>query len=189
MDTIAEDRKKRLVRDALIVIASVIVAVLIAKSSLIDVVTTGQGTLYILQSFVAGLFFTSAFTTAPAIAILAKLGSAHHPAIVALVGALGSVAGDLIIFYFIRTRVSSDVSFLLSKAKTRRIKHFFERPFARFSLAAVGALVIASPLPDEIGLAMMGLSGMKIRFFVLISYIFNAVGIYAIGVLGAIVSR
>lgn len=169
--------------DAIIVGVSVVAAFGLSQSPLLDTIISFSGKLYILQSFCAGLFFTSVFTTAPAITVLAKLGVAHTPAIVALIGALGSLLGDLIIFHFVRTRVSSDISYLLSKAKTRRVRHLFARPFARLSLGFLGALVVASPLPDELGLALLGLSGIQTRWFVSVSYIFNAAGIYAIALI------
>ncbi|OGG78335.1 hypothetical protein A3A36_01445 [Candidatus Kaiserbacteria bacterium RIFCSPLOWO2_01_FULL_52_12b] len=46
----------------------------------------------------------------------------------------------------------------------------------------VGALIIASPLPDEAGLAMMGLSKMKTSVFIPISFALNFLGILAIGI-------
>jgi hypothetical protein len=170
-------RRQRIIRDALIVVLSVLFAFAIAQSSLIDLALSTSGPLYILQSFVAGLFFTSVFTTAPAIAILAKLGTGHPVMTVAMIGALGSLMGDLIIFMFVRTRVSSDVAYLLSKAKSRRFRHLLDRPFARLSLGFLGALVIASPLPDELGVGLLGLSGIKARLFAPVSYVFNAIGI------------
>lgn len=44
----------------------------------------------------------------------------------------------------------------------------------------LGALVISSPLPDELGLAMMGLSKAKMSTLIPVSLIFNSLGILAI---------
>ena len=43
-----------------------------------------------------------------------------------------------------------------------------------------GAIIIASPLPDELGLAMMGLSRVPIAAFIPISYTMNFLGILLI---------
>ncbi len=170
----------RIMRDIGVVVISVIVALLLVRSGIIDDFLAHVDGYYIVGAFVAGLFFTSAFTTAPAIVVLAKLSLAFPPVVIALVGALGSVIGDLVIFSFVKGHISNDISYLLAHAKSRRIRHIFRYRFVRWSLALVGALIIASPLPDEIGLALMGLSKISTRRFMLISYTFNAIGIFLI---------
>lgn len=170
----------RIIRDIGIVVISIIVALLLVRSGLIDEILGHVQGYYIIGAFVAGLFFTSAFTTAPAIVVLAKLSLVFPPVMVALVGALGSVIGDYVIFSFVKGHVSKDINYLLSHAKSRRIRHIFRYRFVKWSLAFLGALIIASPLPDELGLALMGMSKISTKRFILISYTFNALGILAI---------
>ena len=175
--------KKRLLLDLCIIVASIFVAGLFSHSNLINEIIVANKDFYLLNSFVAGLFFTSVFTTAPAMIALAKLGSTFSPLIVAVVGGLGALIGDFIIFSFIKGHISEDINYLLSRAKSRRIKHFFHFRFMRWSLAFIGALIIASPLPDELGLTLMGLSRMSTSRFILISFTFNALGILAISLI------
>lgn len=163
-----------------VVAISILAAWAIAGSPLIDRFIFALDGFYILNSFAVGLFFTSAFTTAPAIVFIAKLAHIYPPYVLALVGGLGALVGDFIIFNFIKGHISEDVSYLFSKSKSRRIKHLFEYRFVRWSLAFLGALVIASPLPDELGLTLMGLSKISPLRFALISYTFNTIGIFVI---------
>jgi uncharacterized membrane protein YdjX (TVP38/TMEM64 family) len=172
--------KKRLVQDALIVVISILLAIVFAQSPYIEVIVSWADGYYIFAAFLVGIFFTSAFTTAPAIAILAKLTLAYNPWVVAIAGGLGALLGDLIIFSFIKNHVREDVGYLLSKAKSRRIRHILEHRFARWSLAFLGAIIIASPLPDELGLAMMGLSNVRTSRFIPVSLAFNTLGILLI---------
>lgn len=172
--------QRRLLADILVVATSIAVAVAIAKSSYIGLLVSLTDGYYLVAAFVAGLFFTSAFTTAPAIAVLAKLSLAHNPALVALVGGVGALLGDLVIFSFVKSHVREDVMFFLGRAKKKRIRHLLEHRFARWSLAFLGAIIIASPLPDELGLAMMGLSNVRMSRFVPISLTFNIIGILMI---------
>src|SRR3989344_5750951 len=44
----------------------------------------------------------------------------------------------------------------------------------------VGAILIASPLPDEIGVSLMGLSKISTIRFVILSFVLNATGIFLI---------
>lgn len=173
-------KRRRLLLDVVIVAVSILAAWVIAKSPLIDRFIFALDGFYVLNSFVVGLFFTSAFTTAPAIVFIAKLAHLYPPYVLALVGGLGALIGDFIIFNFIKGHISEDVSYLFSKSKSRRIRHLFEYRFVRWSLAFLGALVIASPLPDELGLTLMGLSKISLARFALISYTFNVIGIYVI---------
>jgi len=41
--------------------------------------------------------------------------------------------------------------------------------------------VVASPIPDELGLAMMGLSKMRTSLFVPVSLVMNSAGILLVG--------
>ncbi|MEN9621820.1 MAG: hypothetical protein RLZZ67_254 [Candidatus Parcubacteria bacterium] len=175
--------KKRLLIDLCIIAVSIFAAGLFTHSNIIDEIVVANKNFYALNSFIAGLFFTSVFTTAPAMVALGKLGSTFPPLAVALAGGLGALIGDLIIFSFIKGHISEDISFLISRAKSRRIKHLFHYRFMRWSLAFVGAIIIASPLPDELGLTLMGLSRMSTAKFIVISFTFNALGILAISLI------
>ena len=46
----------------------------------------------------------------------------------------------------------------------------------------VGGLIIASPLPDELGISLFGFSKIKMSWFIPLSFIFNFIGIVLIGV-------
>ena len=53
----------------------------------------------------------------------------------------------------------------------------------RWLIAFLGALIIASPLPDELGLTMMGFSKIKTSLFIPISFLLNSLGILIIGLI------
>ena len=53
----------------------------------------------------------------------------------------------------------------------------------RFMTPLLGVLIIASPLPDEIGLALLGFSRAKTFQILPIAFIMNFIGIYAIAVI------
>src|SRR6185369_12848246 len=95
---------------------------------------------YLIAAFIAGLFFTSSFTTAPAIVILSKLCVAFPPLDIALVGAIGALLGDLLIFSCIKDHLTQDLSYILSKSKMRKVAHALRYHFVRWLMTAVGAL-------------------------------------------------
>lgn len=173
--------RARLLQDALLIAASIWAAWAIVHFEFVHyaLAQAGDGVLY--ASFFAGLFFTSLLTTAPAIAVLGELAQEGNLFLIASVGALGSVAGDYLIFVFVRDRISRDAEFLLRGPRMMRIFHIFKHRRFRRVLPWVGALIIASPLPDELGLALLGLSKINNRYFFVISYAMNFLGIVLIG--------
>ena len=172
--------KRRLAQDLWVIVFSVMIAVIFAKSSLLDSLLGSIQDFYLIGSFVAGLFFTSIFTTAPAIIVLGTLGASFNPWIVAIIGGFGALIGDFVIFNFMKGHISEDIDYLLSQTKSKRIRHIFKQRLVRWSLAFFGALIIASPLPDELGLALMGMSKLSTTKFAILSFSFNALGILVI---------
>lgn len=173
--------QKHLLQDAGIVGLSLVFAWAIMHYELVHraLEYTGDGVLW--ASLIAGAFFTSVVTTAPAIAVLGELSQEGNLYAVALVGAFGAVLGDFIIFSFVRDRVTKDAAFMLRGPRMMRILHIFKHRHFRRVLPVVGALIIASPFPDELGLALLGLSKVSNRYFFVISYVMNALGILVIG--------
>ncbi len=173
--------RRHLIQDAVIIAASVALAWAIVHYSWVEALLAQTGEGVWLASFVAGMFFTSLVTTAPAIAVLGALSLEANLAVVALVGGVGAVLGDYLIFAFVRDRVSQDAAYLLRGPRVRRAPHIFSRRHFRRVLPVVGALIIASPLPDELGLALLGVSRIGVGTFFLISYVMNVAGIVVIG--------
>jgi hypothetical protein len=174
-------RRARLLQDALAIVASIGAAWAIVHFNFVHTVLAQAGDGVVWVSLVAGLFFTSLITTAPAIAVLGEVSLESNLFVVALVGALGAVAGDYLIFAFVRDRVSKDAAYLLRGPRFKRMFHIFSQPHFRRVLPFVGALIIASPFPDELGLALLGLARVDRRYFFAISYSMNFLGVVLIG--------
>lgn len=138
----------------------------------------------ILASFISGLFFTSIFTVAPATAAIASIAGHYSVFWLAVFGALGSVLGDYIIFRFVRDDLSDALLVLIRKDVPERWRAIFHLRIFRYVMPFWGALVIASPLPDEIGLTVWGLSKLETKYFIPLSYSLNFLGILAIGLFG-----
>lgn len=179
-----DNHGNNLIKDAGIIFLSVIIAIILVKTRALESLLTATGGLTIAGSFIAGLFFTSIFTTAPATVALAEIARATNSVLpVALIGGLGAMLGDLVIFRFIKNNLAEDLFCLIKKSHGERfISIFHLRLFRRLTIL-LGALVIASPLPDEIGLAMMGLSKLKTYIFIPLSFILNSAGILVIGLI------
>ncbi len=174
-------RKRHFLEDLVLVGASVALAWAIVHFEAVQQLLAATGDGVLATSFVAGMFFTSIITTAPAIAVLGELALEGNLLLVALLGGLGAVIGDYIIFAFVRDRVGDDIAYLLASTGTPRFFKLFHRHTFRWVLPLIGGLIIASPLPDELGLTLLGIAKMRTSRFVLLSFTFNATGIFLIG--------
>ena len=172
--------KRHLRQDFFIVLASIAVAWAIVHFGAVDTALAYPGLNILLAAFIAGMFFTSVMTTAPAMAMLGTLSLHGNPALVALIGGLGAVCGDYLIFAFVRDRLGDDFAYLIKRTGTPRFFKIFHRKSFRWVLPFAGGLIIASPLPDELGLAMLGLARMRTSRFIALSFVFNSIGILII---------
>mgnify|MGYP003393528457 FL=1 len=130
-----------------------------------------------ISTFVAGFFFTSLFTLTPAAAALAELSDFLPLLPFALIGATGAILGDILLFLFVRDVVSDDIARLINRSWQRWLTRVFHHPFLQWLVPVVGALIIASPLPDELGLMLMGLSRTKMWIMIPVSFAMNFLGI------------
>lgn len=161
--------------------ASIVVALVLVERNVVHTILEYFGTDAAVASFFAGLFFTSVTTTAPAMVVLGELSLEGNLFVVAVFGALGAVLGDYVIFAFVRDRVSEDITHLITGKTLSRYRALLRRRTFKRVLPFIGGFIIASPLPDELGLALLGMSHMRTSKFAIISFTFNALGIFLIG--------
>lgn len=174
----AKTKKENLTKDLGTIALSIIIAIILAQTgTLKDFLFASQGR-EIFGTFIAGMFFTSLFTIAPAMVALAELAEVQPLWQLALVGATGAVLADYIIFRFIKDRLSADLTRYFHHIK---ILHWTA---IRWVIFILGAFIVASPFPDELGLAMMGLTRMRTPAFLTLIFVLDFIGILAVGLVG-----
>ncbi|TSC86111.1 MAG: Uncharacterized protein G01um10148_617 [Parcubacteria group bacterium Gr01-1014_8] len=163
-------------------LASVLFAALIIRSGIVHVLISTTDGFAQVGSFVAGFFCTSMLTIAPSIVVLGQLSVDTSIWSVALIGAVGAVCGDYVLFWIVRDKFSEDVKYLISHATMpMRFKAMWHTRLIHRLLPFIGALIIASPLPDELGLALLGFSNIRKERFFLVMFCMNFIGIYVTG--------
>ena len=172
-----------IIRYAGIILLSIIVAIVLAKTGILADVLTATQTIKFIGSFLAGLFFISIFTAAPATVIIFELVQTNSIWEVAFFGGLGALIGDLIIFKFVKDVLANDLLFLVRRIKINQLSKFFKFKTFKLLILILGAIILASPLPDELGLVLMGVSRTNIKLFVPLSFILNFFGILVIGLI------
>lgn len=169
---------KAFIHDVFMIVVGVIIAILLSKMGVIDYVISLFRDYYILASFITGIFFTSAFTLAPSSIALVHLAKDFPLHGVAFWGGLGAMCGDLILFFFIRDRFASDLMKVLKPSTVKYIFKSLHFGFMKWLSPLLGALIIASPLPDEFGVTLLGMSKIKIAVLIPITLFMNILGIY-----------
>lgn len=184
--TVAEHKAHvRRARNLFLIVVSLYIAFELVRTGAIEAWLLTISLHVIPASFIAGAFFTSLFTVAPASVVIAEVGHLFSPWLVAAIGALGAVFGDMILFLFVRDSIAQRTTLFFTNAQRKHLKAFFRHPLLHWLLPALGALIILSPLPDEVGLAMLGLSRMDLKMFIAISYVMNFLGILGVAFVGS----
>ena len=136
-------------------------------------------------TFLAGVMFAYGFTAAPATAILLILAKEQNIFLAGIIGGLGALVADLIIFNFIRYSFADEIKKL---SKEKIVKYFngkLPSILKEYLLPVVAGFIIASPLPDEIGVSLLAAyKTISIRIFFVISYVLNTAGIFVVLAIG-----
>lgn len=131
-------------------------------------------------AFITGILFVSIFTVAPASVALFYLAESLDPLMLAVAAGAGSVAGDYLIFRYLKDKVFEELKPLFMNHGGKPIRKLFKTPYFAWIVPILGAIIVASPLPDEVGIGLMGLAKIQIWKFIVLTFILDAAGIFLI---------
>lgn len=175
-------RKRRLIRDFLIISISIIVAIYLQLSATADIlVQYFSGINFVPAAVVMGFLFSLTFTAAIATSVFILLSqTSQNPYLVALLGGVGSILANSIIYKFFKDEFIEDIEILEPKyAKKIAHKIMHSKIFVGV-IPYIAALTLASPLPDEIGIAILAGANYKYTKFFLLSFSLHTIGILLI---------
>lgn len=152
----------------------------LATTPLVRTVIQSLGSTGYIGAFIVGMFFVSIFTVAPASIVLFNLADTLHPVEVALLAGAGAVVGDYIIFRYLRDTIFDELQPLFERVTTHRLTKLYYTPYFQWLTPILGAIFIASPGPDEVGIGLMGLSKIKPWQFMMTTFLLNSIGILVI---------
>jgi len=134
--------------------------------------------------FLSGMLTSFGFTAAFGIGLLSKINP-ENIWIATLIAGVGATVIDLLIFKIIKlsfmdefkklekTKFFSEIEHLVKKNKSVLIRHYLLYIFA--------GLVLATPLPDEIGVSMLaGLTTIKPFKLAVIGFVFHSIAMFVI---------
>lgn len=144
------------------------------------------GALGYLGAVIGGMMFASTFTVATGSLILLTLAKTMNFGILVGLGVLGAMATDFLIFHFVKDEVVSEITPVYDKITGSHLKKILHTKYFAWTLPVLGALFIATPLPDELGISLLGFEQMKTGKFIFISLVSHAVGMISLVELGRI---
>jgi hypothetical protein len=156
---------------------AIVVFIILLDSALVQAGLDSIQKIGLIGILIGGAFYTSLFTTAPGIAILLSFSDTHHPLLIASVGAFGAVVGDLIILKVFEERIGHELTPLVKKFKLKKLLRKIHRKKERNRMTFLGMLVVASPLPDELGIGLLGISHLSTIKLAVITYFLKFAGI------------
>ncbi|MBI4452492.1 hypothetical protein HY637_03620 [Candidatus Woesearchaeota archaeon] len=140
-----------------------------------------------LGMFIAGAMFAYGFTAAPATAMMLIMAKELNIVTAGLIGGLGALAGDLIIFSFIRLSFADEIKKLSHEKIFKKFNGNIPIHIKKYVIPVFAGFIIASPLPDEIGVTLLAAyKHVSVEFFMLISYVLNTIGIFFVLYVGTL---
>jgi len=137
-------------------------------------------------TFLAGIFFAYGFTAAPATAILLILAKDQNILLAGFLAGFGALTGDLIIFKFIRRSFTDEIEKLSKEKLLNRLNGEIPNILKKYFIPTLACFMIASPLPDEIGVSLLATSqSISTKLFSTLSYVLNTAGIFVVLLIGS----
>lgn len=166
-------------RGILFVLLGIVLAFFLSTSETFHAFINNLGAFGYVGAFVAGMFFVSTFTVASAVLVLLLLSHQLPSWQVSLIAGLGATLGNYLLFLFIKEKIVGHVK-QFAKTRKKHDKHLLFRRHSHWLLPFAGLIVMATPLPDELGILLLSIFEMRTYQFLLVSFTLKTAGIYAL---------
>lgn len=167
-----------------LLVCLIVLAYYIFSSNSINSLIFGLNELSYIGIFISGILVSFGFSAPFAVGFFITT----HPQsifLASIIGGLGASLGDLLIFKTIKfsfmnelnklkkEKISKEIRIIARKNIDVKIRHYFLYLFA--------GILIATPLPDEVGVSMLaGLTTIKVKFLWIISLTLHTAAIFLI---------
>jgi hypothetical protein len=136
-------------------------------------------------TFLAGLLYPYALTSAAGTGILLILTKEQNILLAGGIAGIGVLISDIILFLFVTHSFSDEVQKLSKETVVRTINRWIPDSIRVYLLATFAGLLIASPLPTEIGILLMtSIKNISFKKFIIIIYVLHVSAIFIILLIG-----
>jgi hypothetical protein len=136
-------------------------------------------------TFLAGLLYPYALTSAVGTGILLILAKEQSLLLAGVIAGVGALISDIILFFFVKHGFSDEVEKLSKEPVVRTVNRLIPDSVRAYLLGVFASILIASPLPTEMGILLMAsIKNMSIKKFIILVYILHASAIFIILLIG-----
>ena len=137
-------------------------------------------------TFLAGVFLLTVLQQPPATAMLLILSNEQNIFFAGSIAGFGALVGDLIIFKLIRYSFADEIKKISQEKAINYLNNKTPTLFKKYFVPILADFMIASPLPDEIGVSLLTTSqSISTKFFFVLAYTLNTAGIFVILLIGS----
>ena len=171
--------KKWKFKNLTLFVISIFIAFFVSQSDEFYYFLHHIGNLEYIGAFIGGMLYVSTFTVATGAVILIFLSDTIPIWQLAMIAGLGSVFGDLVIFKFIKDKLSDEFELIYDQIDEKHhIAKLLHTRYFSWTLPVIGSIIIASPFPDELGVSLLGISKMSTVRFVVLTFVLDFIGIF-----------
>lgn len=167
-------------KNIFLISVGILAAILLSRSGEFHSALLQLGYVGYLGAFITGMLFVTTFTAPVGTLMLFILTQRYSAVEIGLIAGAGAVLSDILIFRFVRDDLSDELTSLYQHFGGSHLTHIFHSKYFHWTLPVVGALIIATPLPDELGVSLLSISKMKLPQFILTSFCMHSMGIFLI---------
>ena len=168
-------------RNVILLVLSLIFAIVFATSPLLNNLLNYFSPHPLITAFIGGMLFTSTFTVATGVILLLKLVGFYSPILVILLAGLGAAFCDYLVFILVKDKAPTHVSLIYKNMFNHSHLHkILHTHYFAWTLPVLGAIIMATPLPDELAISLMSLSKLTGFKFVFIAFTSHLVGMTTI---------
>lgn len=164
-----------------ILLIIILVTIVFYQSGILDYWVKSLEKLGYFGIILVGIFFISTFTVAPAGTILVLMAEDFNILLISILAGFGGMLGDYFIFRFVKDSLVGELKIIFEKVSGdgfRRIGEIMHTGYFAWLGPVIGAVIIASPLPDELGISLLGIYKLDDKKFALITFVLNTIGIF-----------
>lgn len=167
-------------KNTLFLIISLAFAIVISHEPWFISMLHSLGGLGYIGAFIAGMLFVSTFTVPLSVVIFSVLNSHLSLVEISLAAGLGAMLGDAIMLRLVRDDLTEEFKPVEKYVEGTHLWKLLHTRHFRWTLPVIGAILIVTPLPNELGFSLLRLAKMSALKFTTVSFVLNLAGIVSI---------
>lgn len=175
-------------KNMLLIILGIAAGVWIAYNPGVFSFLSDDPSLQYAGAFLMGLMYPVGITTPAAIVGFFQLAKVMNPLLLSAIGALGALATNFVVFYFIRHSMLDHLDKFTKKFNVRIhvVGHVVRKhPVLKHVIPIVAGIIIATPIPTEIAIGIFAAIKFEMKRFLVYAFVFSLVSILLVSQFGS----